>query len=727
MKKILVLLIVLFSSLNLSKIQAQGLAVELYTVCRVEADSLYIDLYTNNFFQISSFQFSVDYDDVKLEYKAFDPTNQLPGFDQSQIAVSNGAVRCIWIDPLAVNRNLPQYHRLATFQFTILAPDYGDPVVSSDPLTIEFSSNAIEVATAIFPCGFLGLGEVSGTIQEFENDCNTFIGDLESRWVVRFEENGGNVLFAHSTSDGHYTRRLPEGEYAMTLLHNDAIWTACDPTYSFIIDDQNLSIQQDIPLYSIKDCPSMEVELTHNILRRCFNSSYTINWANKGTITALNAKIEVLLDPYMSYVSSTVPATEISPNLYEFDLGDVASLEYGSIGLTVYLDCDSTVLGQTHCVEAEIFPNYPCEDVDPTWSGASIEATAECIGDSIVLSLHNVGTAPMAIDREFIVVEDDISFMRGKYNLGLGETKAYSFLAEGQTWRIVAEQEQGHPGDSRPTAALEGCTMIPGDFTTGFITQFRENDYDLSISIDCDENIGSYDPNDKQANPRGLGPDNEIDAEDILSYTIRFQNTGTDTAFNVKITDRISEHLDLNSLIIKSASHDYELLYEDDRVLTFIFPNINLPDSNVNQLLSNGYVKYEIGVHEHTPLGTEVTNNAQIYFDFNEAVVTNTTRHRIEEIVVTSVLPTTGVEDSGIQCFPIPTTGEINLLNTSDRKGRFDFKVFDTWGRLIETGSFEHFEQHVLSIDHLPAGLYRIRISHNGQLVEHLSIVLVRG
>src|SRR5204862_1037187 len=41
---------------------------------------------------------------------------------------------------------------------------------------------------------------------------------------------------------------------------------------------------------------------------------------------------------------------------------------------------------------------------------------------------------------------------------------------------------------------------------------------------------GSFDPNDKQVNPVGIGPFGDIRTTDMLSYQIRFQNTGTDTA-----------------------------------------------------------------------------------------------------------------------------------------------------------------------------------------------------
>ena len=56
---------------------------------------------------------------------------------------------------------------------------------------------------------------------------------------------------------------------------------------------------------------------------------------------------------------------------------------------------------------------------------------------------------------------------------------------------------------------------------------------------------GAYDPNDKLATT-SLGSTTSwlLDEDEWIDYTIRFQNTGTDTAFNVVITDTLPANLD---------------------------------------------------------------------------------------------------------------------------------------------------------------------------------------
>src|SRR5690606_37559908 len=67
----------------------------------------------------------------------------------------------------------------------------------------------------------------------------------------------------------------------------------------------------------------------------------------------------------------------------------------------------------------------------------------------------------------------------------------------------------------------------------------------------------AYDPNDKQVEPIGFGESHAVDIHtEWLHYIIRFQNTGTDTATNVLITDALDQNLIPSSLQIIGSSHD---------------------------------------------------------------------------------------------------------------------------------------------------------------------------
>jgi len=147
---------------------------------------------------------------------------------------------------------------------------------------------------------------------------------------------------------------------------------------------------------------------------------------------------------------------------------------------------------------------------------------------------------------------------------------------------------------------------------------------------------GSYDPNDKQVFPKGTGPEGYITHQDsLLEYFIRFQNTGTDTAFTVRIEDMLDADLDISTLHIGVSSHPYSVQLMS-RKLIFTFSEILLPDSGTNEALSHGFIQFFIEQNPGLLPGTEIKNNASIFFDFNAPIITNTVLNTIN---LTTALP----------------------------------------------------------------------------------------
>lgn len=139
----------------------------------------------------------------------------------------------------------------------------------------------------------------------------------------------------------------------------------------------------------------------------------------------------------------------------------------------------------------------------------------------------------------------------------------------------------------------------------------------------------SYDPNDKVGFPFGVSDEHYILANQDLTYTIRFQNTGSDTAHNVMIADYFSDDLDWSQFEFISSSYPCATTIDSDGLLLAKFNGIMLPDSNINEPSSHGFLKFKIKQQADLPTSTVITNQAEIYFDFNEAVITNTTFHTI--------------------------------------------------------------------------------------------------
>lgn len=157
---------------------------------------------------------------------------------------------------------------------------------------------------------------------------------------------------------------------------------------------------------------------------------------------------------------------------------------------------------------------------------------------------------------------------------------------------------------------------------------------------------GSFDPNDKQEAHGSMLFKHEYDAGNWLTYTIRFQNTGNDTAFNIMIADTLLSGLQGATLQMTGASHPYNLQIKDNKYCSWTFSNILLPDSNRNEPGSHGYLTFRIKPANGLVIGNKILNTAAIYFDFNPPVITNT-----HETIVraTPVAPPATPVTSGLQ------------------------------------------------------------------------------
>ena len=202
---------------------------------------------------------------------------------------------------------------------------------------------------------------------------------------------------------------------------------------------------------------------------------------------------------------------------------------------------------------------------------------------------------------------------------------------------------------------------MPGIDAMGEIINFETNiktneGYAGHRALLSSELVCAYDPNDKLHTPSGYGNENYTLFGDTLEYTIRFQNTGNDTAFNVEIRDELSELLDLTTFQHIASSHNVQTQIDiESRVATFKFNDIYLPDSFVNEPASHGFVKYQILGKEGLDENSDIENTASIYFDKNPAIVTNTVANRM-----VSELPSMPVASANPNVLDF---GEISLNN----------------------------------------------------------------
>ncbi|MEN9640107.1 MAG: hypothetical protein RLZZ262_1976 [Bacteroidota bacterium] len=142
--------------------------------------------------------------------------------------------------------------------------------------------------------------------------------------------------------------------------------------------------------------------------------------------------------------------------------------------------------------------------------------------------------------------------------------------------------------------------------------------------------ICSYDPNEILVSPEGFRDEHYILNDTPLRYRINFQNTGNAPAFDITLINPIDTLLDFNSFHLVQTSHDVQTsINYNTRTLEFHFADIMLPDSVSNEEESHGFVIYDIQPLSALPVGSVIQNTADIIFDINEPVTTNTAYNTI--------------------------------------------------------------------------------------------------
>ncbi len=569
---------------------------------------------------------------------------------------------------------------------------------------------------------------IQGNVFEDANlDCD-LAGNEDGfkEWTVVAKGQGAEKTFYGSTDEfGNYSILVDTGSYILDVVTPNDYWLSCTENLTLNLFNTFDTTTVNFAVQEFDQCPSLQVDVATPYLEACTNAIYQVEFQNRGTISASGAYVEIELDAGLSYLNSDITPSAINGNSLTFDLGNIDIEEKGAFDIEVEVSCDA-VFGEAHCVEAHIFPDSIC-GTNGAWNGSSVEVNVDCEGDNVKFTIENTGNAPTdpAEGLDYVIIEDNIMLFVNPdpIDLLVGGLISEELPKNGKTYRIIAEQASGHPGNSRPTVAIEGCTEDgSSNFSTGFFTQFPEDDKDVFVAKDCQENIliASQKPNFKRGYPKGYGDSLKVATTTDLSYNINFLNTGIDTAIRVVIRDTISDHLDPSTVQVGVSSHDFEYEVYDNGILKFTFENINLPPGG--SIESRGFVKYKISQKPDNPIGTSIKNSAAAYFNFQRPTKTDTTCHHVggldwEDFVIVSTdeifLP--GVNK--IEVYPNPfLNSAVIKIDSKESLKDVQFLLFDQNGKLVKriAGNDQSFN---IYREDLPAGLYVYRIESEGRPV----------
>ena len=214
------------------------------------------------------------------------------------------------------------------------------------------------------------------------------------------------------------------------------------------------------------------------------------------------------------------------------------------------------------------------------------------------------------------------------------------------------------------------------------------------------EVVGAFDPNDISVLPSEL-TSAQVAAGELLTYTIRFQNTGTYLAERVIITDTLSSDLVWSSVEFIASSHPCSW-YIHDGTLRVTFDQIMLPDSTSNEPDSHGFVRFSLAPDPGLLNGAQIGSTANIYFDYNPPVITNEAIFLVNDPTQVGDLAR---PDLSIRPNPV----EDLLILEKTTSGTSLLEVLDLTGRVVVRTTFPG-SMRTLDVRSLNSGSYLIRI-----------------
>lgn len=499
--------------------------------------------------------------------------------------------------------------------------------------------------------------------------------------LIEARDAGNQAFFTKSGSQGQFALSVPAGNYQI-FVHPKAdvpgLYIPCDtPSVQIGQNGQQISLAP-IGVSAATKCPFMELNISPGLMRRCTTNTVQIGYCNLGTLPTQDVAISLVLDPKLNFQGASIPLYAFSNDTLWFHPTNDCS----QFTVHTFLACDAPI-GDNICLEGHISPDTLCFAPNPFWDGSNLEVKASCNGTP-KFTVRNTGHGDMSNNADYVIIEDQI-MVAHELRLKAGKDTLITpnnILANAYYLRV--KQSPGHPGNSYAADALYHCNGAGGSNLPIQLPLQSDNPFTQKT---CREIVGSFDPNDKQGFPLGWKDAHLIEGDQTIDYTIRFQNTGNDTAFTVKILDEYSPYLNPASFRAGPSSHPFTWEISETQQLVFYFPNIQLPDSNVNELASHGFIQFQIKPYPNLPVGTLLENKAEIYFDLNPAVVTNITQHQIGQSLFT-LIKNPHPESLSFSVFPNPAQESALFQLNAETGGINRLEVYNLWGKMVSQQQF---------------------------------------
>ncbi|MCI1186292.1 IPT/TIG domain-containing protein [Hymenobacter sp. DH14] len=555
-------------------------------------------------------------------------------------------------------------------------PSYGTAVAVNRQATRLLSlSSGSDVVRYFVPTQQPPTNLISGQLYDDANqNCRRDNNEQLLRNIAVVAQPGN--YYGLTDANGSYVLAVDTGRYQVTPLPSPnevgrSLQLTCAPTalinlqgYNNVVDNVDFGFQ-------LSTSPFLRVSVSSNRRRRCFRNLTTVYYANEGSAAAANVAVAVALPPEVVLVSANASYTRGADGRYQFQVGALAAGAAGSILIQDSVVCGNPALrGRTVCTQVTITPanTYP---PPPTWNRASVTVKgAAQAGNQVRFVLRNPAASAMTDSLALRIYQNSELALQHRYLLAAGDSLVLRVPATRAVVRLEADQPPGHPTQRTASSTVE----VPGLSTAGQpnpdMLTMPPNAPGPETAEDCQPILDSYDPNDKQVVPAGVTAQRYTPTGVPLCYQVRFENTGTDDAYRVEVVDTLAADLDLRTLRVGAASHPYHVSVSGHGrpVLTFTFENINLPPRSRDAVGSNGFVQFTIQPKAGLAPRTLIANEADIYFDYNPPIRTNSTTNRIYDVPL-AVVPAVALGYPAVLASPVlaqlaPAQGRAGTLVT---------------------------------------------------------------
>jgi uncharacterized repeat protein (TIGR01451 family) len=597
--------------------------------------------------------------------------------------------------------------------------------------------NGIDGATSIIQTSDNGYVVTGKSLSGFSGDKTLNLINTNDVWIVKLSQISkkitGNVYAdlnsncIHSKSEAIFKNKIIFNSIEKTFSYtNDSIYTH----YLFNNDTAilkvvnlatNYKISCNLDSINIIFTPSSSVDthninfpirpvglpcydpkitsLSHSIIRPCLWYSSILNYQNEGFDTAFNASIVLDIDTSkIDSFTSAMPYTKVG-NVVTFSLGNLAPFSYKSISYSAHIKCNA-IIGTSLCIRARIFPQNNCTPA-PTYDSSDIRVTRSCSNDTVTIVVHNISaTKDMSKWGSIREYEEELVLLIDTFKLLKNSSQVFKYkVAPNKTFTAVIDPKNNHPVTPILIRHDDVCALKAAIKTSNPVLNFSRYDDADEYEEDCDIIRGSYDPNLKSVIPQGLYAEHYTKPNELLKYRIDFQNTGSDTAFKVVVIDTLSTFLNLTTIEPGASSHPYTIDIAGSNIIKFVFDPIKLVDSVHNEPASHGYVTFKIKANSTIPAKAVVKNFADIYFDYNSPVRTNTVFNTMYDTVQIFIPKTNEIQN--VECriqnvYPNPTTDKF-IIHYNDLRKDLSMTLTSLDGKVVYNTN--QIENELLEID----------------------------